>query len=107
MFFSEPQGPRQRAKDALLKLCQRQARGMASSDEVLDAAAKYAEATSEGAPLDEYQTEDFNFIYRAKEAGLGCWMYVNAQLAHQGSWVFEGNLSKVLEHQKKTQEKAA
>ncbi len=99
VFFSEMQGARQKARDYLLDLAQREAKGMASPDEVLDAARAFA-AAQEG-PMDTYQTEDFNFIYRAKEAGIQCWMYLDAQTAHQGTWVFEGNLASVLEQPNK------
>ena len=102
VFFSELQGPRQQAKDALLDLAQRMAKGMASTDEVLDAAHQFAIA-QEG-PLDQYQTEDFNFIYRAKEAGIACWMYLDAQTAHQGTWIFEGNIASVLDAAKKKED---
>jgi hypothetical protein len=95
VFFSELQGARQKARDNLLSLAQREAKGMASADEVLDAARQFAAA--QDGPLDAYQTEDFNFIYRAKEAGINCWMYLDASTAHQGTWVFEGNIAKVLE----------
>ena len=102
VFFSELQGPRQKARDNLLSLAVRESKSMASPEEVLDAARQFA-AAQEG-PLDNYQTEDFNFIYRAKEAGIHCWMYLDAQVAHQGTWVFEGNIAKVLE---KSHEKEA
>ena len=96
VFFSEPQGPRQRARDAMCKTAMRFDRRMASTDEMVKACYQYASA-QKAEELDVYQTEDFNFVYRAKEAGIGCWTYVDANLAHQGTWVFEGNLAKMID----------
>ena len=101
VFFSEPQGPRQRARDAMCKMALRYGKHMASIDEMLSAVHKYQCAMADDQPLDVYQTEDFNFVYRAKEAGLGCWMYMDAVLAHQGTFVFEGSMAKRLEHEDK------
>lgn len=96
VFFSETQGPRQRARDRLMTAAERFARHTASNGELVSAAYRYAESVAEGTPLDTYQTEDFSFTTRAKEAGIGCWMYLDARLAHAGNWVFEGSIAKVL-----------
>jgi hypothetical protein len=94
VFFSEPMGKRQEARDSLLRCAQRHGRNRASVDELVAATHKYNRAM-EG-PLDSYQTEDFSFTVRANEAGISCWMYLDAQFAHQGTWVFEGNMGKAL-----------
>ena len=96
VFFSELQGPRQRARDALLAMVMRHSRQTASIDELMGACYKYTCAMADDQPLDAYQTEDFSFTARAKEAGIACWMYLDALTAHQGTWVFEGQIAKVL-----------
>jgi hypothetical protein len=96
VFFSELQGPRQKARDALLAMVERHSRQTASIDELMGACHKYTCSLAEGQPLDTYQTEDFAFTTRAKEAGIVCWMYLDALTAHQGTWCFEGNIAKVL-----------
>lgn len=103
VFFSEPQGRRQRTRDALLAMTMRWGRDVAAVYELLRSARAYVEAM-EDEDLDVYQTEDFNFIYRAKEAGIGCWMYLDAVTAHQGTWVFEGQIQRLMPH---TQKEAA
>lgn len=106
VFFSEPQGRRQRTRDALADIALRYDRRTASADELAKAAYAYADAVKSG-ELDVYQTEDFSFTTRAKQAGIGCWMYLDSKLAHQGTWVFEGSIAEVLAAAEKAKEESA
>lgn len=93
VFFSEPMGPTQAARDALLAVVRRHGRGRSSAEE-LSAACQVYNAAVDGDELDIYNTEDFAFTTRAIEAGITPWMYLDAKLAHQGTWVFEGQFAK-------------
>ena len=96
VFLSELQGPRQKARDRLLATVERYGRHASSIDELVSAVGRYNIAIA--GPVDAYQTEDYSFTVRAKEAGIGCWMYLDAEIAHQGTWVFEGQIGKMVPH---------
>ena len=75
---------------------ERYGRHASSIDELVSAVGRYNIAIA--GPVDAYQTEDYSFTVRAKEAGIGCWMYLDAEIAHQGTWVFEGQIGKMVPH---------
>ena len=106
VFFSEPMGKRQEARDALLSTARRFHRHHADVNEMHAAVGRY-NAAMDAPERDVYSTEDFSFTRRAKEAGIGCWLYLDAEVAHQGTWVFEGSMARVHDHLVKRKEEAA
>ena len=82
----EPNSPRRQAERSLLKAAR-------DGEDLSVHASKYRDECSNVDKLHQYLTEDYSFCRRWQMLGEKTWCAVDANLAHQGSYVFESQLS--------------